>query len=80
MWRRNARKYRAGTGYVSRREAGFSGRQTGLFRYVCYVLKDPESWHGMRAGPDGAIVTEYATFHNHVEFSKPGMAFGSTGH
>jgi len=44
-----------------------------------YVLKDPESWHGQTAGKDGAIVTEYATYHNHVMFSKPGMAFGSTG-
>jgi len=45
-----------------------------------YLLKDPESWHGQRAGRDGAIVTEYATYHNHVTFSKPGMVFGSTGH
>ena len=44
-----------------------------------YVLKDPESWHGQVAGPQGAIVTEYATYHNHVMFSKPGMEFGSTG-
>jgi hypothetical protein len=44
-----------------------------------YVLKDPESWHGQTAGPDGAIVTEFATYHNHVMFSKPGMEFGSTG-
>jgi D-lyxose ketol-isomerase len=45
-----------------------------------YVLKDPESWHGQVAGPEGAIVTEFATYHNHVRFSKPGMEFGSTGH
>lgn len=44
-----------------------------------YTLQDPESWHGQVAGPDGAIVTEYATYHNHVSFSKPGMSFGSTG-
>ena len=44
-----------------------------------YVQSDPESWHGQTAGPEGAIVTEYATYHNHVMFSKPGMAFGSTG-
>ena len=43
-----------------------------------YVLNDPESWHFQRAGPDGAIVSEYATFHNHVMFSKPGMEFGSS--
>jgi hypothetical protein len=43
-----------------------------------YTLNDPESWHFQRAGKDGAIVTEYATFHNQVEFSKPGMKFGSS--
>jgi hypothetical protein len=40
-----------------------------------YTLVDPESWHFQRAGKQGAIVTEYATYHNHVEFSKPGMEF-----
>lgn len=40
-----------------------------------YKLADPESWHFQRAGVDGAIVTEYGTNHNHVEFSKPGMEF-----
>lgn len=44
-----------------------------------YTLQDPESWHGQRAGAQGAIVTEYATYHNHVTFSKPGMVFASTG-
>lgn len=44
-----------------------------------YSLMDPESWHGQIAGPDGAIVTEYGTYHNNVVFSKPGMEFGSTG-
>jgi D-lyxose ketol-isomerase len=43
-----------------------------------YTLEDPESWHFQRAGAEGAIVTEYATYHNHVEFSKPGMAFDSS--
>ena len=43
-----------------------------------YKLADPESWHFQRAGPDGAIVTEYATYHNHVEFSKPDMKFASS--
>jgi hypothetical protein len=43
-----------------------------------YALADPESWHFMRAGPDGAIVSEYATYHNHVEFSKPGMEFDNS--
>lgn len=45
-----------------------------------YLLQDPESWHGQKAGKDGAIVTEYATYHNHVEFSKPDIIFASTGH
>ncbi len=40
-----------------------------------YKLVDPESWHGQRAGAQGAIVSEYATYHNHVMFSKPGMEF-----
>ncbi len=44
-----------------------------------YTLEDPESWHFQRAGKNGAIVTEYATYHNHVHFSKPEMVFASTG-
>jgi hypothetical protein len=40
-----------------------------------YKLVDPESWHFQRAGAQGAIVSEYATYHNHVTFSKPGMEF-----
>ena len=40
-----------------------------------YSLEDPETWHFQRAGKEGAIVTEYATYHNHVCFSKPGMEF-----
>jgi hypothetical protein len=52
--------------YVARRTAK-SGR--------LYTLHDPESWHFQRAGAQGAIVSEYATFHNHVQFSKPGMTF-----
>lgn len=43
-----------------------------------YSLKDPESWHFMRAGSQGAIVSEYATYHNQVEFSKPGLIFESS--
>jgi len=43
-----------------------------------YTLNDPESWHFQRAGKDGAIVSEYATFHNQVEFSKPGMKFANS--
>jgi len=43
-----------------------------------YTLNDPESWHFMMAGPNGAIVAEYATYHNDVKFSKPGMEFGNS--
>jgi hypothetical protein len=53
--------------YVAKRSAG-----------DIYSLKNPESWHFQRAGKNGAIVSEYATHHNHVEFSKPGMEFGNS--
>jgi len=53
--------------YVARRQAG-----------QLYKLADPESWHFQRAGPEGAIVSEYATYHNQVEFSKPGMKFANS--
>jgi D-lyxose ketol-isomerase len=43
-----------------------------------YSLNDAESWHFMRAGKNGAIVSEYATYHNDVKFSKPGMQFGNS--
>lgn len=43
-----------------------------------YTLEDPESWHFQRAGAQGAIITEYATYHNHVGFSQPGMEFDSS--
>ncbi len=46
---------------------------------VPYEMNDAHSWHFQRAGKQGAIVTEYGTFHNHVQFSKPGMVFGCTG-
>ncbi len=55
--------------FVARRTA-----QSGTL----YTLEDPESWHFQRAGKHGAIVSEYATFHNHVAFSKPGMEFDNT--
>ncbi len=45
---------------------------------LLYTLEDAESWHFQRAGKTGAIVTEYATYHNHVMFSKPGMEFASS--
>lgn len=50
--------------YVAKRTAG-----------QVYSQDNPESWHFQRAGANGAIVSEYATYHNHVEFSKPGMVF-----
>lgn len=43
-----------------------------------YSLNDPESWHFMRAGKNGAIVAEYATYHNDVKFSNPDMEFGNS--
>jgi hypothetical protein len=43
-----------------------------------YEMADAESWHFQRAGAQGAIVSEYATYHNHVEFSKPGMEFAGS--
>ncbi|MDP6526000.1 MAG: hypothetical protein QGH15_17450 [Kiritimatiellia bacterium] len=55
--------------YVAKRTA-----QSGKL----YSLEDPETWHFQRAGANGAIVSEYATYHNHVEFSKPGMEFDNT--
>ncbi|UDQ97594.1 hypothetical protein AAEX28_11340 [Lentisphaerota bacterium WC36G] len=41
-------------------------------------LECPEGWHGMKAFDQGAIVTEFATYHNHVMFSKPGMTFANS--
>lgn len=58
------------------------------FRCSHYVRKEagdtllmdvPAAWHCQQAGPNGAIVSEYATFHNSVGFSKPGMAFEGSG-
>lgn len=43
-----------------------------------YSLGDPESWHFMRAGKNGAIVSEFATYHNDVQFSDPKMEFGNS--
>jgi D-lyxose ketol-isomerase len=43
-----------------------------------YSLNDPESFHFMRAGKNGAIVAEYATYHNDVKFSDPEMQFGNS--
>ncbi len=56
--------------YISKRDAK---------RNQMYVMQDPESWHGQIAGKDGAIVTEVATYHNHVMFSKPNMDFKNSG-
>ena len=43
-----------------------------------YELKDPESWHGIIALEEGAIVSEFATYHNHVSFSNPTAEFDNT--
>ena len=43
-----------------------------------YELKDPESWHGVMALEEGAVISEFATYHNHVSFSKPEMEFDNT--
>ena len=39
-----------------------------------YKLAGPETWHFMQAGKEGAIVTEYATFHDNpgLRFTVPG--------
>ena len=41
-------------------------------------MPQAESWHGMKAIGKGAIVTEFATYHNHVSFAKPGMTFANS--
>jgi len=43
----------------------------------CACLNAPEKKHWMRAGPDGAIVTEYATYHDGkgLRFSHPDVTF-----
>lgn len=42
-----------------------------------HKLPKIETWHFMMGGPQGAIVTEYATFHDGagLRFSVPGVAF-----
>jgi len=43
----------------------------------CACLGGPEQKHWMRAGPEGAIVSEYATFHDNdgLRFSHPEVKF-----
>lgn len=43
-----------------------------------YELKDAEAWHFVQALSEGAIISEFATYHNHVSFSKPGLEFDNT--
>jgi hypothetical protein len=40
-------------------------------------LEVAESMHWMKGGPEGAIVTEYATYHDGdgLKFSNPNVAF-----
>jgi len=42
-----------------------------------HKLPAPESWHFMMGGSEGAIVTEFATYHdgNGLRFSVPGVGF-----
>ena len=42
-----------------------------------HKLPAAKSWHFMMAGPEGAIVTEYATFHDNkgLRFANPGVKF-----
>ena len=43
------------------------------------TLNNPESWHHLQdISGIGSIISEYATYHNHVTFAKPGMSFKST--
>ena len=41
-----------------------------------HKLPGPETWHFMQGGPEGAIVSEYATFHDGagLRFSVPGVS------
>lgn len=41
------------------------------------TLRGPEEWHWMKAGPEGAIVTEYGTYHDGdgLRFSHPAVRF-----
>ncbi len=43
---------------------------------VVHKLPGPETWHFMQGGPEGAIVSEYATFHDGagLRFSVPGVS------
>jgi hypothetical protein len=43
-----------------------------------HKLINPEGYHFQQAMGEGAIVSEYATCHNHVQFAKPGMEFKSS--
>jgi len=42
-----------------------------------YKLAQVETWHFMMGGPDGAVVSEYATFHDNagLRFSNPNVKF-----
>lgn len=43
-----------------------------------WQLAAPEKYHFMQALSEGTITSEFATYHNDVRFSKPGMAFDNT--
>jgi D-lyxose ketol-isomerase len=58
------------------RDIAHSRRRTKLMPGEVDSLAGPEQWHFMVAGPDGAIVSEYATYHDGtgLRFSHPKAA------
>ena len=59
----------------SHRECSKARTELKLMPGEYAMLNGPEQWHYMKAGPDGAIVTEYATYHDGagLRFSHPNV-------
>lgn len=59
------------------REIAKARKETRLMPGEVGELAGPEEWHWMRAGPEGAIVTEYASYHDNdaLRFSHPDIQF-----
>ena len=57
----------------SHKECSVARTETKLMPGETASLAGPEQWHYMRAGPEGAIVSEYATYHDGdgLRFSHP---------
>ena len=57
----------------SHRECANARKEQKLMPGECGYLGGAEQWHFMVAGPEGAIVSEYATYHdgNALRFSHP---------